>query len=227
MQVRFTAAVPAAGVGSRFGSALPKQYHEICGRPLIDHTLARLLSCTALEQVHVGVAAADAKAALIGKTLGAGERARVCVHRCGGASRAATVLALASLPAVAQSWLVVHDAVRPCVAGADVEAVLAKAAATGEATILAAPLAATLKEVAGERIGATVAREGLWLAQTPQVAPAEQLVEALEAATDPTDEAQALELAGAPVAVVPARHPNPKVTTAADLQLATALLSLK
>ena len=194
---------------------------------MIDQTLARLLLNPEIMQAYVGVLPGDPNSALVGQTLSDCEKARIVVIECGKGTRAGTVLELAQRPQLADCWLVVHDAVRPCVDPADVSAVLEQVKQAKIPALLAEPLAHTLKQVDGTEVARTLPREGLWLAQTPQVAPAGMLVEALRANSDVTDEAQALELAGQRMQVVQASHPNPKVTTLADFEMAARILAVK
>ena len=108
------ALVPAAGSGARMGAALPKQYLPLAGRPLLYHTLRQLCACADIERVFVVLAAGD--------TFFAQQDWRPFADRieplfCGGAARAASVfnglLAVRDLLA-ADDWVLVHDAVRPC-----------------------------------------------------------------------------------------------------------------
>jgi 2-C-methyl-D-erythritol 4-phosphate cytidylyltransferase len=159
------------------------------------------------------------------------EEPRVLVV-AGGARRCDSVLAglealAARLPA--DTVVLVHDAARPCLARADLDRLLLAGARLPDGALLAAPLSDTLKRATADgRAEATVEREGLWRALTPQMAPLERLRAALGAAlargATPTDEAQALEWLGARPLLVPALEPNPKITLAGDLPLAEALL---
>src|SRR5262249_40123317 len=121
-----------------------------------------------------------------------------------------------------------HDAVRPCLTAALVDAVFAKAVQTG-AALLAVPVADTVKQVDAKGfIQATVSRQGLWLAQTPPVFRRDWLVPAYnkraQADKSITDDAQLVEAAGHPVAVVEGSPANVKITTKGDLALADAIL---
>ncbi len=129
----------------------------------------------------------------------------------------------------ADDWVLVHDAARPCLSRKDVDRLLQIAGGHPVGGILAAPAADTLKRVAGESdILETVDRASLWRAQTPQMFRYGRLCEALDAALAsgrrPTDEAQALEWAGATPIVVPGSSANIKITNAEDLAIAAALL---
>ncbi len=217
----FFALVPAAGSGRRLVAGLPKQYRTLAGMPMLRHAVRALLADARIRDVAVLAAEGDVHAA--GAVAGLGDR--VCVLRCGGPTRAATVAAgAAACAAGSDSILLVHDAARPCLHWDDLARLLDAAAHSPDGALLAAPLAATVKRERSGASGATVDREGLWEAQTPQAAPADVLRTALAAAPEATDEAQALELAGLAPLLVRSEHPNPKVTTAADWAVAQLLL---
>jgi 2-C-methyl-D-erythritol 4-phosphate cytidylyltransferase len=146
----------------------------------------------------------------------------------GGRERFESVAnALAKLSPEAE-FVVIHDVVRPCLTEELINAVFGKAAQTG-AALLAVPVADTVKRVDDRgQVQGTLPRQGLWLAQTPQVfrrdwleaayAGRGQLKQAI------TDDAQLIEAAGHPVAVVEGSPSNLKITTKADLALAEAVL---
>jgi 2-C-methyl-D-erythritol 4-phosphate cytidylyltransferase len=144
----------------------------------------------------------------------------------GGDSRAASVAAgLAALPAAADDWVLVHDAARPCLPRADLDALLARVERGGVGGLLARPVTDTLKRGSADaHVLATVDRRDLWQAQTPQMFRLGELRDALDAALDSgaeiTDEASAMELAGFPVVLVSGSVANLKVTYPADLALA-------
>lgn len=217
--------VPAAGAGSRFGGPVPKQYLPLAGRPLIHHTLERLLRGDALGLVVV-LAGGDPHWSASGPP--ADPR---LLTATGGAERIDSVRAglerLAGL-AAADDLVLVHDAVRPCITRADVQALLAAAEHPGGA-VLAAPVADTLKRVRGGVVVATESRAGLWAAQTPQLFRYAMLCEALAGAAGwqppATDEAAAVEAAGHRPRVVAGRRDNIKITWPGDLALAEAILA--
>ena len=221
----FHGIIPAAGSGTRLGADLPKQFHSLGDHTIVDHAIAALLADARIKRVHVALAPdASPSWPQPGCSLGPKLRQRVITHRCGATTRAGTVLAATRI-AIEQgaNWVAVHDAVRPCLHIEDLAQLLDTVVTSKGPALLATPLAHTLKEVTDNRVTATVARAGKWLAQTPQVAPADALVAALVAHPDVTDEAQALELAGWQPAVVVANHLNIKITTKLDFDLATLL----
>ena len=229
--------VPAAGRGVRFGDALPKQYQLLHEEPLIAHTLRALLTHPQVEGALVVLAADDGHwpgwPTIAGKPL---------LTATGAATRAGSVLAgLQALPeAVAGDDLVlVHDAARPLITHADLDALIATAAADATGAILAAPVRDTLKraqpDAAGHApastpaIATTEPRAGLWRAFTPQAfrraALTHALADALAAGMDPTDEAMAMERLGHAPRLVEGSEDNVKITTRADLEYAEFRLS--
>lgn len=224
------AVIPAAGRGTRFGGGIPKQYLEAAGQPLIAHALDALLAHPQVVGAMVALAADDPRwpgwTELHGKP----------VLRCtGGAERADSVLAaLRALPVDAgdDGLVLVHDAARPNLHRADLDRLIEAATAHADGAILAAPVRDTLKRADGAaRIVATEPRAGLWRALTPQAfrrgALAGALLQARSDGVVVTDEAMAMELAGAHPRLVEGREDNLKVTTQADLALAEFLLSCR
>jgi len=223
---RIWAVVPAAGAGRRMGAAVPKQYLALGSCTVLEHTL-RALAALDLAGLVLALAADDTH----GRTLAQPFKGVQVVT--GGAERAWSVLAGldALLPqARANDWVLVHDAARPCVRGADVRRLCEVALDSGVGTILALPLSDTVKRVgADRRIEQTLDRGQLWCAQTPQCFPLQALRAALAAALQQgdlvTDEAAAMERAGHPVQVLAGAPDNIKITHAADLPLAAFFLA--
>ncbi len=206
-------------------SAAPKQYLPVLGHPVLRHTLDRLLTVTALSAVWVVLSPDDTDWARFDWP----QDARLHVLRVGGASRAASVAnALAAIAShtPSETWMLVHDAARACIAPADVENLIATLADDEVGGILAAPLADTLKRAdSAGRVVATLAREGLWLAQTPQMFRLGLLRRALAATPDVTDEAGAIEALGLTPRLVPGRAANFKLTYPEDLALVARILA--
>ncbi|MDR2187056.1 MAG: 2-C-methyl-D-erythritol 4-phosphate cytidylyltransferase [Azonexus sp.] len=222
---RYYAIVPAAGSGSRFGAEKPKQYLDLLGRPLIFHTLAALVACPQIERVWVALAPDDPWWRRYDwSALGA----KLETLACGGATRAASVansLGAAATVAVDDDWILVHDAVRPCLSQAMLTALFAELADDPVGGLLAVPVADTLKRAdAAERVAATEPRDGLWQAQTPQMFRYGLLQKALAGGHAVTDEASAIEAMGLSPRLVKGDASNLKVTWPADLALAAMIL---
>ena len=224
------AVLPAAGRGTRFGGDTPKQYLEVRGQSLLAHALDALLAHPRVAGAVVAIGADDAR--WPGWTVRQGKP----VLRCeGGGERADSVLAalrVVPVDADRDPLVLVHDAARPNLHRDDLERLIAAAEAGDDGAILAAPVRDTLKRAdADARIDATEALANLWRALTPQAFRRGALIAALEHARadgiSVTDEAMAMEHAGAHPRLVEGREDNLKVTTPADLALAAYLLSAR
>lgn len=226
-RARRWAVVPAAGRGERFGGSSPKQYAAIDGRPMLSWTLQALLAEPSIAGVMVAVAESDRRWYRLAESRD--PRVGCCL---GGATRAESVaLALQALGPLAsgQDWVLVHDAARPCLARADLRALLRAVGRDPVGGLLAHPASDTLKRADGEgRAEGTLAREGIWRAQTPQAFRYGLLCRALALCRDRervvTDEASAIEALGLRPLLVRGRADNLKVTSREDLVIAEAVL---
>jgi 2-C-methyl-D-erythritol 4-phosphate cytidylyltransferase len=223
--------IPAAGAGSRMGRRVPKQYLELLGKPMLLRTLDRIASHPRIAGVVVALAADDPR--WPGLVMAHG---KPVLTATGGAERAHSVLAGLEVlePFVAASDLVlVHDAARPAVRHADIERLIDAALAHPVGALLALPVADTLKRAGAQNeVEATVPREKLWRALTPQAFRLGELLEALRFAIVaggndaqmPTDESNALEVLGKFPVLVESCADNLKVTRVQDLALMEAIL---
>ena len=206
--MRIAAILVAAGSGSRFGADTPKQFLPLAGKPVIRHAAEALAGFVSLMQ-PVG------DAGPIEAALAALEHLPTVA---GGATRQDSVRAgLEALVPHAPDVVLVHDAARPCLPPGTVAALLA-ALEQHPGAIPALPVADTLKRAEGGVIVATVPREGLFRAQTPQVFRFDALLAAHRAGIEgATDDASLLEAAGLTVAIVPGTDDNIKLTYPEDL----------
>jgi len=217
------AVVPAAGIGKRMGSEIPKQYLQINQLPIIHYSLETLVNHQQIERVVVVLSPRDRWF----EQLAIAKHPKICVV-VGGAERADSVLCgLKVLPQ--HGRVLVHDAARPCLTVADLD-LLIEMQKEGVGAILASEVRDTMKRAAGNQcIDHTVERERLFHALTPQLFDLPLLQHVLTAALDQgvniTDEASAMEWANHPVLLVPGRNDNIKVTRPEDLQLATLFLT--
>jgi 2-C-methyl-D-erythritol 4-phosphate cytidylyltransferase len=224
------AIIPAAGVGSRMGVPLPKQYLKVAGATVLEHSLSALLACDFIEKVIVALNPLDNTAA----SVAALRDPRVLLVE-GGESRSDSVLAgLAALRSLAQpdDWVLVHDAARPCIAPGDISALAQQVCSSGVGGILAVPMVDTVKHAGTDNIvDQTLPRDELWCAQTPQMFRFERLYSALKSATQQglviTDEASAMELQGERVQLVAGSVSNLKLTMPDDLPLIEFYLAQK
>jgi len=216
--------MPAAGIGRRFGTDRPKQYAPLCGRTVIEWALAPFLTDDRCAGAVVVLAQDDPYWAAVAapSVLVAG----------GGEERSHSVrngLAALVERAARDDWVLVHDAARPCLPRKDLDGLLAELDAHPVGGLLATPAADTLKRTdASREVQQTVDRSGLWRALTPQMFRYGRLCEALDrahaAGRVPTDEAQAIEWLGDRPKLVEGAAANLKITGAADLAIAAALL---
>jgi 2-C-methyl-D-erythritol 4-phosphate cytidylyltransferase len=217
------AIVPAAGVGARArgpsDTDVPKQYRRLRGTCMLRLAVSALLADPRVTEVRVAVSANDkwADDALTGLL-------RTRIMRCGGPTRAATVGgALAAAVINPHAWVLVHDAARPGLPPDALARLIEACWLRDRAGLLAWPVGDTVKRGSLGVVEATVPREGLWLAQTPQMARVGVLRAALDRAAAKglavTDEACALEHAGLAPLLVRGSVRNFKVTWPEDFEL--------
>ena len=226
----FYALIPAAGSGSRMGGSIEKQYMPLNAVPMIAHAMMVLAREPRITKLFIVLSPTDKR---WNNYAWQGWEERIEVLRCGGATRAETVLngldAMSGICA-ADDWVLVHDAARPCLPDEMLGKLLDEVADDPVGGLLAVPVADTLKRAAAEpasgtRSEATVPRAGLWQAQTPQMFRHGTLSEALRAAgSDMTDEASAIEQLGLQPRLVESDSRNLKVTYLQDLELAGLIL---
>lgn len=224
---RFHVIIPAAGSGSRMGAETPKQYLHLNGKSLLQHVISVFAQSTKINSIHLVLNAEDTLWRHADKALSS----KLQVHYCGGDSRAATVVnALQAIAAevAADDWILVHDAARPGLSNRLLNHLLDTLQDDAVGGLLALPLADTLKRADdAQRVAATVPRQDLWQAQTPQMFRYATLKQALtQFAGTPTDEAEAIEALGLKPKLVSGELRNLKVTYAQDLAVVAALFNI-
>lgn len=221
------AVVPAAGGGTRMRADRPKQYLRLLGHTILERSLERLGSHARVRGLVVGLSPDD----VYWPTL-AGPFPRLLGTFAGGPERADTVLnGLRALADYADDhdWVLVHDAARPCLRHTDIDLLLEMISGHPDGGLLALPVSDTVKRADHNGCSEeTVPRERLWRALTPQAFRYRALFEALEqarvAGVEITDEASAMEYAGARPRLVHGRADNIKITVPEDLALAELYL---
>jgi 2-C-methyl-D-erythritol 4-phosphate cytidylyltransferase len=204
-------------------SGLPKQYLEIAGSTILEHSVRALLASERVHGVVVALHADDSRASEL-PVFGNKRVQRVI----GGEQRSDSVLAALGALLVQgelDDWVLVHDAARPCLHLAELHRLIDRVCASNTGGILAEPMVDTVKQSGDDgKVLRTLDRRRLWRAQTPQMFRLGPLYAALEGARKQglsiTDEASAMELAGHPVQLVMGSSRNLKVTLPADLELA-------
>lgn len=222
---RYFALIPAAGVGSRMASTLPKQYLPLAGQPMLLHSMAAFVASPDIAHVFIVVSAEDGW--IDSLPLPAD---RVTVLKVGGATRKDSVeqglRAMASQTAE-DDWVLVHDAARPGFDATLLQRLLNAVSQDEVGGLLALPVVDTVKKSdADARVERTVSREGLWAAQTPQMFRIGLLQRALAAAAEVTDEASAIEALGLAPLLVEGSLRNLKVTRPEDLSVAALLMGI-
>lgn len=221
------AIVVAAGQGTRFGSELPKQFLLLHDRPILAHTLQRFEAAAAITEVVV--VAAKTWGDYIQREIVERFQFKKCrAIVAGGERRQDSVSAgLQALKPANSSIVVVHDAVRPLFTHALLEKVLA-GCERFDGCIPALPLHDTVKQISGEEITGTIARETLRLAQTPQAFRSKALLRAFTQAereqSHGTDEAALVEQNGGRIGWVEGEATNLKITMPGDLKIAELFL---
>ncbi len=228
MNKNLIAILPAAGIGARAaeatqGLSLPKQYRLIKGQAMLRLSVCALLADERISELRVILAPDDRWGAQVLADL-----PRTVLRYCGGATRADTVKnALQELALSDNDWVIVHDAARPGLPLAALKRLIDTCTAHQQGGLLALPVADTVKRaersVRPHGVQHTVDRDDLWLAQTPQMFPAQALQQALVSASEQaltvTDEASAMELAGQVPLLVLGSARNFKVTWPEDFEL--------
>lgn len=221
------ALIPAAGAGTRFGGTVLKQYLTLCGKPVLAHAIDAVNLYPQIAGITIVLNSQDH---MFQELIGQAGSGLETVS--GGATRAESVMN--GLQHIRQnhpqtSWVLVHDAARPCLSRNCLDDLLEAGLASDDGAILAIPVQDSLKtsDESGF-ISGSVNRDGLWAAQTPQLFPLERLISALgsmlEAGEAPTDEASAMQRIGARPRLVMGSPANIKITWPEDMVIAEAWL---
>ena len=224
------ALIAAAGRGTRYGSAVLKQYLPVCGKAVLAHSIRGFQFHPLITGITVILAEDDQ---WFESALGA--LATTVETVTGGDTRAQSVrngLQFITDNYPETEWALIHDAARPCLSPVSLDRLLEQGLQSPDGAILAMPVGDTLKQAGNEQeITATLDRTGLWAAQTPQLFRVRALADAIDAAQregrELTDEASAMEFAGARPKLVMGSVANIKITHPTDLAIAEALLGRK
>lgn len=225
----FHVIIPAAGLGSRMASSLPKQYISLGGKPMISHSIQTLFACQRITSIHLALSAND----YFWRDLTLDVSSRLQLHYTGGETRFETVLNTlqAIQPFIADDdWVLVHDAARPGLNGQLLNHLLDTLQEDEVGGLLALPLTDTLKFSSNHdaRSEKTLPREHLWQAQTPQMFRYATLKNALKNFVGiPTDEAQAIEAFGLQPKLVTGALRNMKITYPQDIAVVEALMQME
>jgi 2-C-methyl-D-erythritol 4-phosphate cytidylyltransferase len=226
---KFAVILPAAGRSTRFRDREKKPFANLDGRPVWLRSAELFVTRSEVCQCIIVLAKDDQE--VFRRRSGAHLAFMNIQIAEGGSERFESVANALALVKSEADFVAIHDAVRPCLTDELISAVFAQAEKTG-AALLAAPVTDTVKQVdAQHQVKSTLPRQGLWLAQTPQVFRRDWLVEAYgrraHLGKDITDDAQLVEAAGHPVHVVDGSAQNIKITAKSDLILAEAILKAR
>jgi 2-C-methyl-D-erythritol 4-phosphate cytidylyltransferase len=223
---KFSVILPAAGRSSRFRDKEKKPFVNLDGRAVWLRTAELFITRQDVVQCLIVVAKDDQET--FRRRYGANLAFMNVQIVDGGAERFESVANALVVVKPEADFVAIHDAVRPCITNGLISAVFARAEQAG-AALLAVPVTDTVKQVTGQQqVQKTMPRQGLWLAQTPQVFRRDWLTEAYaqrqKFGKNITDDAQLVESAGHPVFVVEGSPSNIKITTKSDIALADAIL---
>lgn len=216
----------ASGRGTRLGGTIPKVYLPIRGVPVLVRTMRRLRKVDADAPIVLAAHPEDREPHLA-PLLPELESLGLTQVVDGGQTRQESMRRALATLAPDRDLVLIHDAVRPFLPIKATQLLVTRAAQVG-AGLLAIPAPDTLKRTDEEfRVEETVPRDGIWLAQTPQVIRRDVLEQALQRAEEDdfeaTDDVGLVEHYGGVVEVVPGNPRNIKITIPADLELAEAL----
>lgn len=228
------AVLPAAGIGRRMGSTIPKQYLSLVETPVLLHSLRRLGAASAIQKIVVVIHPDDSHWSHLVDSIEPQLSDRI-LSVSGGDERYQSVLnGLLALDAYAKSddWVLVHDAVRPCVRASDIASLIQSVSSHSVGGLLGSRVDNTLKRVSVDSaVIETVDRQEFWNALTPQMFRYGLLKEAIETVVasgdQVTDEAAAMESAGHRPIMVAGNKDNIKITHESDLLLAAQILELQ
>jgi 2-C-methyl-D-erythritol 4-phosphate cytidylyltransferase len=224
--MKYWAIIPAAGKGIRMNSALPKQYLQLQNKSVLEHCIDIFYQHSKIQQIVLAVDENDC----YWKSLPAIYSQKLLITH-GGVTRAHSVYnSLLKLKNTAQpnDWVLVHDAVRPCLQRDDLEKLLNELTDHSVGGLLATPIKDTLKRSVNGSMITTVERNNVWHALTPQMFRFQKILQAIEFVLQKniviTDDAQALEIMGEHPLLVEGNPYNIKITYPEDLQFAEAIL---
>ena len=221
------AIIVAGGNSVRYGGDIPKQFQDICGRPMLTWTIEKFQMAETIDKIII-VVPEDSLVFVSEKIIDPYGFDKVTKIISGGTTRQESVCKGLEALLISTGFAVIHDGARPLIKTEDINRVV-EVAKKEKGAILAVPVADTIKRVVDSFIITTINREQLFCAQTPQVFQYDLIMEAhkeqsLKASVSFTDDAQLIESRGFKVKVVVPSGFNLKITTPQDMKLAEALI---
>jgi 2-C-methyl-D-erythritol 4-phosphate cytidylyltransferase len=224
---RYYGLIPAAGAGLRMNALIPKQYLPLAGKLVLQHVIDVFSACREMEHLYVVLNPNDA---WIDEYIANGkiqfDESRVTLLDCGGATRRESVLAGLEMisPRISEmDWVLVHDAARPGLTPELLGKLITGVGDDPVGGILALSVVDTVKRRENSGVK-TISREGLWLAQTPQMFRYAMLCKALKKYPEVTDEAGAIEALGLVPRLIEGHLRNSKITRSEDMHLVELFL---
>lgn len=223
---RYWVIIPAAGIGKRMEASLSKQYLNLHGKTVLENTLQCFLDLPQINKIVLVLNSNDS----IWPTLAIAAHPKIVTvtgaeRRCDSVLNGLLYLQDYAKP---EDWVLVHDAVRPCLQQSDIEKLMNELVNHPVGGILAAPIRDTLKRTDQDgNILATLERDYVFTALTPQMFRFNKLLVAMQQAVAnnaPTDEAAAIEALGEKPLIIKGRSDNIKITYPEDLLLAEKIL---
>jgi len=218
---KYWVVIPAAGIGKRMGDDIPKQYISVCGKTVIEHTIDNFIDRNEIENICISISEADN----YWPTLPISKNEKI-ITTVGGNERYESVyngLRAIQDKATENDWVLVHDAVRPCLKKSIIDRLITDISSHDVGGILALPCSETMKRVNNSNeVEETINRQTAWRAQTPQMFKYKKLLLAIEKVINEdifiTDEAMAMELSNHKPVVILGDENNIKITHKTDLK---------
>ena len=218
---KYWVVIPAAGIGKRMGDDIPKQYISVCGKTVIEHTIDNFISRNEIENICISISESDN----YWPTLPISKNEKI-ITTVGGDERYESVyngLRAIQDKATENDWVLVHDAVRPCLKKSIIDRLITDISSHDVGGILALPCSETMKRVNNSNeVEETINRQTAWRAQTPQMFKYKKLLLAIEKVINEdifiTDEAMAMELSNHKPIVILGDENNIKITHKTDLK---------
>ena len=218
---KYWVVIPAAGIGKRMGDDIPKQYISVCGKTVIEHTIDNFIDRNEIENICISISESDN----YWPTLPISKNEKI-ITTVGGNERYESVyngLRAIQDKATENDWVLVHDAVRPCLKKSIIDRLITDISSHDVGGILALPCSETMKRVNNSNeVEETINRQTAWRAQTPQMFKYKKLLLAIEKVINEdifiTDEAMAMELSNHKPVVILGDENNIKITHKTDLK---------